>query len=450
MSKAKSDIHPSSFKAGMFLLETLTAGMYNDPLSIYREYIQNAVDSLDLCTNTKSTNGLNVEINLDPHDQSIVIRDNGVGIPGNIAENILSSIGSSNKTGTGARGFRGIGRLGGVAFSDKAIFRTKASKDSFESVQKWDCKRLRELLSDPLKTSLSLNEVYSDVTRFERVNSKKPGDSYFEVKLEGVSSFRNLILDITKVREYLSQVAPVSFNPDLFSYHNEIDTYLDENLNRYGKYNIILNGDPVFKPYQDKVRLTKKGYDQIDRVKCFDININEIPVAYCWVGERRELSGGITKGDHSSGIRVRTGNILLGDAHLLDRCFREARFNSYSIGEIHIVSPDLIPNSRRDDFVDNEMKTLFFDAIEKRIGRPLSKEIRRRSRIISDQINNNEGQMKKISYDNNECLSSECPSRPNEGVFTKKIKNVITTKCINCPIVNELLHEVGAIYEENH
>lgn len=38
----------SSFKAGMYLLETLTAGMYNEPLSIYREYIQNAVDSIDL------------------------------------------------------------------------------------------------------------------------------------------------------------------------------------------------------------------------------------------------------------------------------------------------------------------------------------------------------------------------------------------------------------------
>ena len=38
------------FKAGMYLLETLTSGMYNEPLTIYREYIQNAVDSIDIST----------------------------------------------------------------------------------------------------------------------------------------------------------------------------------------------------------------------------------------------------------------------------------------------------------------------------------------------------------------------------------------------------------------
>ena len=40
--------YSSNFKTGMYLFETLTAGMYNEPLSIYREYIQNSVDSIDL------------------------------------------------------------------------------------------------------------------------------------------------------------------------------------------------------------------------------------------------------------------------------------------------------------------------------------------------------------------------------------------------------------------
>ena len=33
--------------AGKFLLEILTKGMYSNPLHIYREYIQNASDSID-------------------------------------------------------------------------------------------------------------------------------------------------------------------------------------------------------------------------------------------------------------------------------------------------------------------------------------------------------------------------------------------------------------------
>ena len=34
-------------KIGKFTLETLTTGMYDSPKDIYREYIQNAVDSID-------------------------------------------------------------------------------------------------------------------------------------------------------------------------------------------------------------------------------------------------------------------------------------------------------------------------------------------------------------------------------------------------------------------
>ena len=104
MTNSSTGVHESSFKAGMFLLETLTAGMYNDPLSIYREYIQNAVDSIDLHKGVQDPDNLKVEIFLDPQEEKITIRDNGVGIPGSIAENILSSIGSSNKSATGARG----------------------------------------------------------------------------------------------------------------------------------------------------------------------------------------------------------------------------------------------------------------------------------------------------------------------------------------------------------
>ena len=48
----------SSFKAGMYLLETLTAGMYNDPLAIYREYIQNAADSIDIALQDNPKNML--------------------------------------------------------------------------------------------------------------------------------------------------------------------------------------------------------------------------------------------------------------------------------------------------------------------------------------------------------------------------------------------------------
>ena len=76
------------------------------------------------------------------------------------------------------------------------------------------------------------------------------------------------------------------------------------------------------------------------------------------------------------GIKVRAGNILIGDKHLLADFYRERRFNNYLIGELHITNPSLIPNSRRDDFEDNKYKEEFYNCFIKEIGIPFSKAIR--------------------------------------------------------------------------
>ena len=41
---------------GKFTLESLTTGMYNNPEIVYREYIQNAVDSFDNAVSQKLMN----------------------------------------------------------------------------------------------------------------------------------------------------------------------------------------------------------------------------------------------------------------------------------------------------------------------------------------------------------------------------------------------------------
>ena len=446
---SRRSIKKSSFKAGMYLLETLTAGMYNEPMSIYREYIQNAVDSIDLASSRKNRRSLKVHITLDPIKRTIKIHDNGFGVPAKIAEKTLSNIGSSDKTGAGMRGFRGIGRLGGIAFSDKTIYRTKAKGEKTASVQVWDCKELRELLSDPKKSSISLQSVFNRITDFYQENSKRSSDSYFEVNMEGVSSFRSYNLDIHKVRNYLSQVAPVPFHPEDFSYAEMITNYLSENINSYGRYEIILNGEPIYKLYRDKVKVTKKGYDHIDDIKFFEINVKGKPISFGWYGQRRELIGAIAKGDPFSGIRIRVGDILLGDAHLLDGCFREPRFNSYLIGEIHVDHPQLIPNSRRDDFVDNEVKTLFYNAVEKKIGLPLSKEIRLRSRTYSntkksptEQLLLNPCQKQSSLLPDTQKEHSLPPNHLPKNTPINNIINQLMRVCKNCQNLQTIIHSL--------
>jgi len=435
MTEAKIK-NKSSFKAGMYLLENLTSGMYNDPLSIYREYIQNAVDSIDLDLTKGNKSPKEVHVDLNPFKRQITIRDNGAGIPSEIAEEVLSSIGSSSKNNQSLRGFRGIGRLGGIAFSDKATFKTKAPGEKIESIQVWDCLKLRQLINTK-KNALSFKEFFEIVTNFSQQNGKQPNDSYFEVTLEGVSSFRNQVFDRSTIISYLSQVAPVPFNYKDFSHGEIIDTFLRENLRYYKSYDIILNENKIYKPYRSDIKtsIKKGGTDIIENVKLFKIKgkDNEY-LAYGWYGSRKDLLGSISRGEGYSGIRVRVGNILIGDAHLLDRCFREDRFNSYTIGEIHIDSPSLIPNSRRDDFIDNETKTLFYNAIEKELGLPISKEIRFMSRAKADAINvEKHAILQKGINSNKDSENVKIKVNASDLSHQKDILAKIESICSDCP-----------------
>lgn len=436
------------FKAGMYLLETLTSGMYNEPFTIYREYIQNAVDSIDISTKKDGRSSKLISIDLDPFKRCITILDKGYGIPADLAMKTLCSIGSSDKTNEGLRGFRGIGRLGGLAFCDKATFRTKARKENIESIQEWDCIKLRKLMTAPKESSNTLKQLFNRTTTFYNKNSRQAKGSYFEVKLDGVSSFRNYIFDIRKVRNYLSQVAPVDFNPREFSHGNKINKYLTKNLSNYHSYNIMLNGELLYKPYSDKVFLAKEKYDFIDGVNFIDIKVKGKTIGYGWYGIRRDFLGSLARKELGSGIRVRVGNILLGDAHLLDGCFKENRFNSYLTGEIHVQTPLLIPNSRRDDFVDNDTKTLFYNEIERKIGLPLSKKIRKRSRISSLNTSSDKT-LNKISTIQNspeKLINIPAKNGRDEFLFSGNsailVLKEILKYCENCPKFSNIISKV--------
>ena len=102
---------------GKFTLESLTTGMYNNPEIVYREYIQNAVDSFDNAVSQKLMNpdDCRIEVIVDAYRQEISIKDNGTGIGKELAVKTLLDIGNSTKIHTSNRGFRGIGRLGGLS-----------------------------------------------------------------------------------------------------------------------------------------------------------------------------------------------------------------------------------------------------------------------------------------------------------------------------------------------
>ena len=136
--------------AGKFLLEILTKGMYSNPMHVYREYIQNSSDSIDKAIESGVLQAAEAEIHIfiDGKERNIVIRDNGLGIPLGIAKIKLMNVGASDKDGVTERGFRGIGRLGGLAYAEKVQFVTSAVGDSVKTIMTCDCVRMQQLLQN--------------------------------------------------------------------------------------------------------------------------------------------------------------------------------------------------------------------------------------------------------------------------------------------------------------
>ena len=108
---------------GKNVIENLTTGMYEDSKIIFREYIQNSADQIDkaIVNGLLKQNEGYIDINLDYQSRKISIKDNATGISQNNFVKILSDIANSEKDRNTDKGFRGIGRLGGLAYCQKLI-----------------------------------------------------------------------------------------------------------------------------------------------------------------------------------------------------------------------------------------------------------------------------------------------------------------------------------------
>src|SRR5262249_34857185 len=138
-------------RIGKDVIELVTSGMYVSPATIFREYVQNAADSIDaarMMGSLTSKKRGRVKISFDQTARAVLIRDNGTGVKTDDAASALLAIGASAKRGTQLRGFRGVGRLSGLAYCRELQFRTKAAGESQVTSLSWDCRALRERLSD--------------------------------------------------------------------------------------------------------------------------------------------------------------------------------------------------------------------------------------------------------------------------------------------------------------
>lgn len=353
--------------AGKFLLEILTKGMYSNPMHIYREYIQNSSDSIDKAIKSSILQPSEAEIHISINDKmrNIIIRDNGLGMPLNIAKIKLLNIGASDKDGIVERGFRGIGRLGGLAYAEKVQFITSAVGDSAKTIMSCDCIRMQQLLQKSNNETSDIMETFKAISTFKE-EPEEAEKHYFEVHLIGVPKASGL-LDKDDVTRYLSETAPIDFDSQQFSQSGKIREYFIEKGFPISCYK-ILRGErkkPIYKPYS---RSMSTGKQKCTKTKDY---VRDVEFIYHEASDGKPLYigwlaitdfSGIISDESIQGIRFRKGNILVGNGTTFSKFFPSEGHNANRMfaGEIHILHNKLVPNSQRDDFepstVYNEMR----------------------------------------------------------------------------------------------
>ena len=197
---------------GKNVIENLTTAMYEDLRIIYREYVQNSADSIDCAIRkgvlTKEEAKIDIEINAKKRYVSVT--DNAMGIPCGQFLQIMSSIADSTKDRGEDKGFRGIGRLGGISSCETLIFSCSAPGEPVVSVCKWNAKRVREILVDK-KQNPSAAELVDAVTEFSQ-NEYDANDHIFKVELE---LYRRLRLNVDLCQELGANIYsfPMKYHP---------------------------------------------------------------------------------------------------------------------------------------------------------------------------------------------------------------------------------------------
>lgn len=368
---------------GKHTLESLTVGMYADNRIIFREYVQNATDAIDKAIAAgiiKKEDG-RIDITINTDRKEIRIRDNGIGVPTQDVYHKLGDIGKSEKSHVEERGFRGIGRLGGLGYCTELQFITSYQGEDCRTITSWNARELRRLLQPNNIDYESIVDVVNAVTS-QDTQPEKSDEHYFEVVLAGIEEGHDNLLDVQDIKDYLSQVAPVPFNYNLGIELQRINQKLQELGKEPEEYKVYLNSEQVYKLYRRQVTISDKKKDFIKQIAFFEGYRNDGSLFFVgWYGVT-DLSG-MVKEDNANGLRVRKRNILIGDNRTLDEFFGNNKtyqnFNRWFVGEIYVFEENLIPNARRDDFEKNEPYFAFKREVEKtthklaRLPHPLSK-----------------------------------------------------------------------------
>jgi len=348
---------------GIDLLKMLMLQLYSNPRCIYREYIQNALDSINEAVKLGILSRVkDGHVNIHISSNNITIEDNGTGIKSSIAAKILTDIANSIKNGIDTAGQFGVGRLSGGGYCEVLEFETTYQGEDVSTIVSMDTRILRRLL-DESHNDISAEDAMRQICFVQTLEA--PVDKHnFVVRLKNIINSADILLNANEIQAYIKEVAPVDYSTTFSALINssEQQNFVARHKS-IDKIKVSLNEVPdIEKSYDIKVR---GNDDVIEKLRYFELPEHEKfgKMGWGWYAVT-EFSVQINdEKDPCAGIRLRKHNISL-DKNILNPYFKEARGNKYFYGEIFVTNENIVPDSGRQGLAAGEEADALIKAIK--------------------------------------------------------------------------------------
>lgn len=230
---------------GMSILDTLTTALYEDPIVIFREYIQNSVDA-----SKDNPERVVVRINIDKNQRRITVTDDGPGIdPNHFADRMLQIAKSEKKNSIG---FRGIGRLSAIPFCSNLILKSKYSSSDHYDVCTWNGSKYLELLNGD--RDLSLKDCLKQITDFTQEDASVADEHGFTVIIEDYGPELSEVVGSKSFISRLQDILPLDYSKE-FTAGDYIKLKMKEVLpdSDFDRFvcKLYLNDTEIYKKYRD-------------------------------------------------------------------------------------------------------------------------------------------------------------------------------------------------------
>lgn len=220
-------------RVGASIVEIITESLYDKPIVVFREYVQNAADSLREAECNCPAQMLAIRI--WKSGETLFFLDNGTGIKPNDFFDRMGTIANSAKSRSKNIGYKGIGRLSGLSYCNKLQFINIADyKNKVFQTYEIDCLKYMDLRRAGELSDLPFSSLMERISRYDANPPVLPIETIigankelfedrntgFLVVLNDITPvLRNAIQD-KKFKEDLEWLLPVPF-------HEELRTPLD-------------------------------------------------------------------------------------------------------------------------------------------------------------------------------------------------------------------------------